>query len=147
MLRLLRDGVLSIVDEDRELAMRSVPRNAQTQSATTSTSGASVNWGMGPTKCRGLLSHDQEQVDSHLMTRTCVAQGQVWRAQRTFHIISCVIFMRSCCVFDSPRHSLFLLSTFRPIVFHFPSLQLLHPGCEGQLPCALPLSQDRWIFD
>ena len=25
MLRLLRDGVLSIVDEDRELAMRSVP--------------------------------------------------------------------------------------------------------------------------
>ena len=37
-----------------------------------------------------------------------VAQGsrlkaQVWRAQRTFHIISCVIFMRSCCVFDSPQ--------------------------------------------
>ena len=42
-------------------------------------------------------------VDSHLMTRTCVAQLLVWRAQRAFHIISCVIFMRSCCVFDSPR--------------------------------------------
>ena len=45
-------------------------------------------------------------VDSHVMTRTCVAQVQVWRAQRTFHIISCVIFMRSCCVFDSPRLAL-----------------------------------------
>ena len=45
-------------------------------------------------------------VDSHLMTRACVAQAQVWRAQRTFHIISCVIFMRSCCVLDSPRLSL-----------------------------------------
>ena len=42
-------------------------------------------------------------VNSHLVTRTCVTQAQVWRAQRTFHIISCVIFMRSCCVFDSPR--------------------------------------------
>ena len=29
--------------------------------------------------------------DSHLMTRTCVAQTQVWRAQCAFHIISCVI--------------------------------------------------------
>ena len=42
-------------------------------------------------------------VNSHLVTRTCVTQAQVWRAQRTFHIISCVIFMRSRCVFDSPR--------------------------------------------
>ena len=37
------------------------------------------------------------------MTRTCVAQAQVWRAQCTFHVISCVIFMHSCGVFDSPR--------------------------------------------
>ena len=62
-------------------------------------------------------------VDSHFMTRTCVAQAQVWRAQCTFHIISCVIFMRSCCVFDSPR--LFLpplavyLLSYR--LFHLPS--------------------------
>ena len=57
-------------------------------------------------------------VDSHLMTRTCVAQALVWCAQCTFHIISCVIFMRSCCVClilrDSPF--LFLLSIFSPIV-------------------------------
>ena len=45
-----------------------------------------------------------------------VAQAQVWRAQCTFHIVSCVIFMRSCCVFDSPRilPFLFLLSIFSP---------------------------------
>ena len=38
-----------------------------------------------------------------------------------FHIISCVISMRSCCVFDSPRllHFLFLLSIFSPIVLFF----------------------------
>ena len=49
-------------------------------------------------------------VGSNLMTRTCVAQAQVWRAQRTFHTNSCVIFVRSCCVFDSPRLSLPLLA-------------------------------------
>ena len=54
-------------------------------------------------------------VDSHLTTRTCAAQAQVWRAQRTIHIISCVIFMRSCCVFDSPR-LFFLLSILSLIV-------------------------------
>ena len=44
--------------------------------------------------------------------------AQVWRAQRTFHSVACVIFMRSCCVVDSPRLSLhFLLSTFPPIAF------------------------------
>ena len=59
-------------------------------------------------------------VDTHLMTRTCVAQVQVWRAQRTFHIISCVIFMHSCCVFDSPRFSLPLL------VVHFLSHHSVH---------------------
>ena len=80
-------------------------------------------------------------VGSHLMTRTCVAQAQVWRAQRTFHIISCVIFMRSCCVFDSPRLSLLLLAVrFLPYrLFHLPGLQLLLPRCGGQVPCAFPL--------
>ena len=34
-------------------------------------------------------------VDPHLMTRTCVGQVQVWRAQCTFHITSCAIFTRS----------------------------------------------------
>ena len=55
-------------------------------------------------------------------------KSQVWRAQRTFHIIACVIFMRSCCVFDSPRLSLLLavyLLSYR--LFHLPGLQLLLP--------------------
>ena len=79
-------------------------------------------------------------VDSHLMTRTCAAQAQIWRAQRTFHVISCVIFMRSCCVFDSLRrlHSLLFavcLLSYR-LIFPF-RLQLLLPRCGGQIPCAL----------
>ena len=58
-------------------------------------------------------------IGSHLMTRTCVAQAQVWLAQRTFRVISCIIFMRSCCVcliLHDFSPLLFLLSrTFRPI--------------------------------
>ena len=46
-----------------------------------------------------------------LQRRTCL-KAQVWRAQRTFHVIACVIFMRSCCVFDSPRLSLPLLAVY-----------------------------------
>ena len=42
LLRLLRDGVLSIVDEDRELAMRKCTVE-RTDVTTTSTSGASAN--------------------------------------------------------------------------------------------------------
>ena len=38
--------------------------------------------------CEQHTSHVTFLVDTHLMTRTCVAQAQVWRAQRTFHIIS-----------------------------------------------------------
>ena len=72
-------------------------------------------------------------VDSHLMTRTCVTQAQVWRAQRTFHIIACVIFMRSCCVFDSPRLFLPLLAV------HFLSYRLVHLPCFQLLPCAILL--------
>ena len=58
-----------------------------------------------------------EQHTSHVtfsswVTMTHVAQAQVWRAQRTFHVISCVIFMRSCCVFDSPRLSLSLFAVY-----------------------------------
>ena len=34
------------------------------------------------------------------------------RAQRRFHVIACGIFMRSCCVFDSPRLSLPLLAVY-----------------------------------
>ena len=56
------------------------------------------------TICVNSTLHTSEfLVDSHLMTRTCVAQAQVWCAQCAFHIISCVIIMRSCCVFNSPR--------------------------------------------
>ena len=73
---------------------------------------------------------------------THVAQAQVWRAQRTFHVISCIIFMRSCCVLDSPRLFLRLLAdyllSYRPV--HLPCSQLLLlPRCGGQIPCALSL--------
>ena len=89
----------------------------------------------------GTIPGGAHKIHSHLMTRTCVAQVQVWRAQRTLHIISCVIFVRSCCVFDSPRLSLpplavYLLSCR---LVHLPNLQLLLPRCRGQIPCALPL--------
>ena len=59
---------------------------------------------------------------------THVAQAQVWRAQRTFHIIACVIFMRSCCVFDSPRLSLPLLAVY------LLSYRLVHPLGSQLLP-------------
>ena len=60
MLRLLRDGVLSIVDEDRELAMRKVYRETRKRNLRPHRQiGASANRGMGPTKCCGLFSHDQ----------------------------------------------------------------------------------------
>ena len=53
--------------------------------------------------------------------------AQVWRAQRTLHVIACVIFMRSCCVFDSLRFSFPLLAVYllssRPV--HPPGSQLL----------------------
>ena len=54
--------------------------------------------------------------------------AQVWRAQRTFHVIVCVIFMRSCCVFDSPRLSLPLLAVYllSNRLVHLPSLPHLH---------------------
>ena len=68
--------------------------------------------------------------------------AQVWGAQRTFHVIACVIFMRSCCVLDSPRllhfplFAVYLLS-YRPV---FPPGHQLHlPRCGGQIPCALQL--------
>ena len=58
-----------------------------------------------------------------------------------FTIISCVIFMRSCCVFDSPRLSLPLLAvyllSYRPVPS--PGSQLRLPRCGGQIPCALSL--------
>ena len=81
-------------------------------------------------------------VDTHSMTRTCVAQAQGWRAQCTFQVISCVIFMRSCCVFDSPRLLPFpllavCLLSYR--LFHLLNNQLLLPRCGGQIPCAIPL--------
>ena len=81
-------------------------------------------------------------VDSHLMTRNCVAQVQVWRAQRTFHIISCVISMRSRCVFDSPRLLHFPLLAVHLLSYlpvFLPGHQLLLPRCGGQIPCALQL--------
>ena len=84
---------------------------------------------------------------SHFLALACAhfnvtsTLAQVWRAQRTFHIIACVIFMRSCCVFVSPRLSLPLLAvyllSYRPV--HLPYSQLLLPRCGGQIPCALSL--------
>ena len=97
---------------------------------------------MFATKCVNSTPHTSHfLVDSHLMKRTCVAQVQVWRAQRTFHIIPCVISMRSCCVFDSPRLSLPLLAVYLLSyrLVHLPCLQLLLPGCGGQISCALQL--------
>ena len=77
------------------------------------------------------------------MTRTCVAQAQVWRAQHTFHFISCVIFMPSCCVFDSPRLLHFPLFAHHLLSYRLvfpPGHQLLLPRCGGQIPCAyLPM--------
>ena len=58
-----------------------------------------------------------------------------------FTIISCVISMRSCCVFDSlrllhfPLLAVYLLS-YRPV---FPPGHQLHPRGGGQIPCALLL--------
>ena len=71
-------------------------------------------------------------VDSHLTTRTCVAQAQVWRAQRTFHIISCVILR----LLPFPLLAVYLLS-YHPVFP--PGHQLLLPRCGGQIPCALLL--------
>ena len=73
------------------------------------------------------------------MTRTCVAQ--VVKLACAPHI-SCVISMRSCCVFDSlqllhfPLFALYFLS-FRPVFL--PGHQLHLPRCEGQIPCELHL--------
>ena len=56
--------------------------------------------------------------------------------------ISCVIFMRSCCAFDSlrflhfPLFAVYLLS-YRPVFV--PGHQLHLPRCGGQIPCALQL--------
>ena len=67
--------------------------------------------------------------------------GLKFGVQRTFHVIACVIFMCSCCVFDSPRLSLPLLAvyllSYRPV--HSPGSQLLLLRCGGQIPCALAL--------
>ena len=90
--------------------------------------------------CEQHTSHVTFFVDTHLMTRTCVAQAQVWRAQRTFHIISWVISMRSCCVFDSPRLLHFPLLAVYLLSYRTvfpPGHQLLLPRCGGQIPCAL----------
>ena len=58
MLQLLRDGVLSIVDEDQELANRNTDREKHKRNLRPPwPSGASANRGVGATK-RGLLSHD-----------------------------------------------------------------------------------------
>ena len=59
-----------------------------------------------------------------------------------FHIISCVIFVRSCCVFDSPRLLHFpLLAVYLLSYRHVfpPGHQLLLPRCGGLIPCALLL--------
>ena len=83
-------------------------------------------------------------VNSHLVTRTCVTQAQVWRAQRTFHIISCVIFMRSRCVFDSPRLLPFRLLAVYLLSYRLVSPlghQFLLPRCGGQIPSTLLLAE------
>ena len=73
------------------------------------------------------------------MTRTRVAR--VVSLACAPHI-SCVISMRSCCVFDSLRLLHFpllavYLPSYRPV---FPPGHQLHlPRCGGQIPCALQL--------
>ena len=78
-------------------------------------------------------------VDTHLMTRTRVAQ--VVCLACALHI-SCVISMRSGCVFDSLRFLHFLLLavcllSYRPVFLSGHQLHL--PRCGGQIPCALQL--------
>ena len=83
--------------------------------------------------------HTSHVTFSRTMTRTCVAQVV---SLACAHHISCVIFMRSCCVFDSlqllhfPLLAVYLLS-YR-LVFP-PGHQLLLPRCGGQIPFALQL--------
>ena len=69
-------------------------------------------------------------------------KAEVWRVQCAFHVISCVIFMRSCCVFDSPRLLTFpllavYLRPYRPVFP--PGHQLFRPRCGGQIPYVLLL--------
>ena len=59
MLRLLRDGVLSIVDEDQELAMRKVYRETHGRNLRPRQQVQIVSWEIRPTECSGLFSHDQ----------------------------------------------------------------------------------------
>ena len=96
---------------------------------------------------RDLPSHKTKKCEQHTshvtfsrtMTRTCAAQ--VVSLACAPHI-PCVIFMRSCCVFDSLRLLHFpllavCLLSFRPV---FPPGHQLHlPRCGGQIPSALQL--------
>ena len=51
---------------------------------------------------------------------------------------SCVVFMRSCCVFDSPRLFHFPLSAVYLLFYRLYLLGLLQQ-CGGKIPCALLL--------
>ena len=92
----------------------------------------------GHSLCEQHTSHVTLLVESQWRTWL---KAQVWRAQRTFHVSACIIFMHPCCVFDSPWLSVPLLAvhllSYRLV--HLPDLQLLLPRCGGQIPCALSL--------
>ena len=81
--------------------------------------------------------HTSHVTFSRTKTRTRVAQVLACAPH-----ISCDIFMRSCCVFDSLRLLHFLVFaadflSYRPV---FPPGQQHHlPRCGGQIPCALQL--------
>ena len=83
--------------------------------------------------------HTSHVTFSRTMTRTCVAQ--VVSLACAPHI-SCVISVRSCCVFDSLRLLHFpplavCVLSYRPV---FPPGHHLHPPrCGGQIPCAFLL--------
>ena len=73
------------------------------------------------------------------ITRTRVAQVV---SLACAHHVSCVISMRSCCVFDSLRLLHFPLFAVHLLSYHpvfLPSHQLHLPRCGGQFPCALQL--------
>ena len=62
MLRLLRDGVLSILDEDRELANRKTDREKRRRNLRPHRQcGPSTNRRMGPTKRSGVFSYAQSR--------------------------------------------------------------------------------------
>ena len=85
---------------------------------------------------------------SRWVTMMHVAQVLVWRSQGTFHVISCVIFMRWCCVCLIHRDSspLFAVHFLSYRIVHLPSLQLLLPRCWWTNSESIPGNEDFGTF-